>query len=58
LLALHSKIDDIEDALQYYSSIHNHLDFFISSDKQLKKDGMPILPVFTLKEFLIEMNWF
>ena len=30
LIALHSKINDIEDALQYYAAINHKLDFFIS----------------------------
>jgi predicted nucleic acid-binding protein len=52
LIALHSKIDDIEDALQYYTAIHHKLDYFISRDKQLKKDGIPILQVYTPEEFI------
>jgi predicted nucleic acid-binding protein len=58
LIALHSKIDDIEDALQYYSAIHHKLAYFISRDKQLQKDGIPILPVYTPKEFLNEIGFF
>jgi predicted nucleic acid-binding protein len=52
LVALHSKIKDIEDALQYYSAIHHKLDYFISRDKQFQKEGIPILPIYTAKEFL------
>ena len=52
LTALHSKIDDIEDALQYYSAIHHKIDYFISRDKQLKKDSSPVLPVYTPTEFI------
>lgn len=55
IVALHSKIDDIEDALQYYTAIHHKLDYFISRDKQLKKDGISILPVYTPKEFPEEL---
>ena len=36
LHALHSKMKDIEDALQYYAAIHHKLDYFISLDRQLK----------------------
>jgi predicted nucleic acid-binding protein len=50
--ALHSKINDIEDSLQYYTAIHHKLDAFISNDKQLKKEATSILPVYSLKEFL------
>lgn len=52
LLALNSKIDDIEDSLQYYTSIHNELDYFISGDKKLQKAAIPILPVVTADDFL------
>jgi predicted nucleic acid-binding protein len=54
LTALHSKINDIEDALQYYTAIHHKLDFFISLDKQLQKESMPALPVFTPSEFIAQ----
>ena len=50
--ALLSKINDIEDALQYYCALHHKLDFFITRDGQLKKEGIPILPVYGLNEFL------
>jgi predicted nucleic acid-binding protein len=52
LTALHSKIDDIEDALQYYTAIHHKVNYFISRDKQLQKDSIPALPVYTPKEFV------
>lgn len=52
LAALHSKIDDIEDALQYYTAIHHKLDYFISLDKQLQKESMPALPVLAPREFI------
>lgn len=51
-LALHSKINDIEDALQYYTAIDHKLDYFISRDKQLKKRSLDILPVLELEEIL------
>ena len=56
LNALHSKITDIEDALQYYTAVHHKLDFFISRDKQLQKQSIPLLPVYTPKELLIEIS--
>ena len=54
MVALHSKINDIEDALQYYSAIHHKLDCFISLDKQLQKSSLPGLPIYTPKEFISE----
>ena len=50
--ALHSKINDIEDALQYYSALHHKLNYFVTRDGQLKKEGIPILPIYGLTEFL------
>ncbi|MCF0059429.1 PIN domain-containing protein [Dyadobacter sp. CY356] len=52
LTALNSRIDDIEDALQYYTAIHHKIDFFISRDKILQKSAIASLPVYNLKEFL------
>lgn len=54
--ALHSKISDVEDALQYYTGMHHKLDFFISRDNQLKKQSVPVLPVITPDEFLSELT--
>jgi predicted nucleic acid-binding protein len=50
--ALHSKMEDSEDALQYYAGLHHKLDCFISRDKQLKKSSIPVLPVYDPEEFL------
>lgn len=55
LTALHSKIKDIEDALQYYTAIHHKVDYFISRDKDLQKVSIPTLPVYTPDEFLEEI---
>ncbi len=55
LTALHSKIKDIEDALQYYTAIHHKVDIFISRDKDLQKAAIPTLPVCTPDEFLKEL---
>ena len=52
LSALHSKFNDIEDALQYFTAIHHKLDCFISNDKKLGKESTAVLPVYTPKEFL------
>lgn len=51
--ALHSKMSDIEDALQYYTALHYKLDYFITRDKGLQKAAIPILPVYTPEEFLV-----
>ena len=56
LNALHSKITDIEDALQYYTAIHHKLDYFVSRDKQLQKQSIPILPVYTPQDLLAELS--
>jgi predicted nucleic acid-binding protein len=50
--ALHSKMSDVEDALQYYTALHHKLDYFISRDKGLQKAAIPILPVYSPEEFL------
>lgn len=54
--ALHSRITDIEDALQYYTAIHHKLDYFISCDKQLQKQGIPALAVYMPEDFLEEFD--
>lgn len=56
ITALHSKIEDIEDALQYYTAIHNKIDLFISGDKALKKAAVSLLPVYSPEEFLREFS--
>lgn len=56
LLALNSKIDDIEDALQYYTAIHHQLDYFISGDKKLEKSALAVLPVVAAEYFLDEIH--
>lgn len=55
-IALQSKIEDIEDALQYYTAIEHKLNYFISRDKQLKKSAIYTLPVLNLDEFLAISN--
>ncbi|MEO8822011.1 MAG: PIN domain-containing protein [Ginsengibacter sp.] len=55
--ALLSKINDIEDSLQYYTALHYKLDYFISEDKLLKKESTSVLPVYSIKEFLEEFEY-
>ena len=50
--ALYSKIDDIEDALQYFTALHHQLDCFVTLDKALRKLAMPSLPIYFPEEFL------
>lgn len=52
VVALNSRIDDIEDALQYFTAIQHKLDIFLSRDKKLQKSAIPSLPVYNIKEFL------
>lgn len=52
--SLLSKINDIEDALQYFTAIHHKIDYFVSRDKTLQKQSSPTLPIYTPKEFLAE----
>jgi predicted nucleic acid-binding protein len=56
IIALHSKIDDIEDALQYYTAIQHKLDSFISRDKKLRQAAITSLPVYDMTEFLATVN--
>lgn len=56
LIAINSSMDDIEDALQYYTALKFGMDYFISSDKKMKKAAIPLLPVYTAEEFLDELD--
>jgi len=50
--ALHSRMVDIEDSLQYYTALHHRLDYVITSDRGLIQSAIPILPVCTPDEFI------
>ena len=56
LSAVNSNMDDLEDALQYYTAIKFKMDYFISSDKKLQKSAIPQLPVYTPAELLDELG--
>lgn len=56
LIAINSSIDDMEDALQYYTALKFGVEYFISSDKKLKKASIPQLPVYTPAEFVAELQ--
>ena len=53
IIALNSQITDIEDSFQYYSALHHKMDYFISMDKRLRKNGIPFLPVLTPGELIV-----
>lgn len=53
--AIHSKIGDIEDALQYYTALHHKMDYVISRDKALQRAALPSLPVVSPEEVLQEI---
>jgi predicted nucleic acid-binding protein len=52
LMALHSRMNDIEDALQYFTALHHKLDYFLTRDEKLIKEGNPVLPIISVDDFL------
>jgi predicted nucleic acid-binding protein len=57
LMALsNNEIEDTEDALQYFTALKYRMDFFISSDKKLRKAALPQLPVLTADQMLLELR--
>ena len=50
--AANSRLEHLEDALQYYAALAHSLNYFVSADKQLKKNALPQLPVYSSKELL------
>lgn len=50
--ALHSKMNNVEDALSYYTALHYKLDYFITRNNDFPKAAIPGLPVCTPEEFL------
>ena len=50
--ALHSRMENIPEALSYYAALHHRLDYFITRDKDLPKAAIPVLPVCRPEEFL------
>jgi predicted nucleic acid-binding protein len=52
ILALSSKMPDIEDALQYYTALQHHLDFVITQDQNFQKQAIPSLPIYSPQEFI------
>jgi len=54
IVALNSNIDDVEDALQYYTAFYHKIDCFITLDKKLQKSAIPTLPVYFPEEFVTD----
>ncbi len=52
ILALSSKMTDVEDALQYYTALQHQLDFVITQDQHFQKQAIPSLPIYSPQEFL------
>lgn len=52
--ALHANFNDIEDALQAYTAIYHKMDYFLTSDRKLKKESSTTLPIYTPIEFVKE----
>jgi predicted nucleic acid-binding protein len=50
--ALHSTMNDMDEALSYYTALHHKLDYFITCNEGLTKAAMSVLPVCTPEEFL------
>jgi len=50
--ALHSKMDNTQDALSYYTALHHKLDYFITRNTELSMAAIPVLPVCTPEEFI------
>ncbi len=53
--ALSSKINDIEDALQYFTALHHKMDYFLTRDKLFVKQALPALPLYLPERFLSEV---
>ena len=53
--ALCSKIDDIEDALQYFTALHHKMDYFLTRDKLFVKQALPVLSIYFPEQFLSEV---
>ena len=52
VFALSSKMNDVEDALQYYTALQHGIDFVITQDKNFQKQAIPSLPIYSPQEFL------
>lgn len=52
LAALHSSMNDIEDALLYYTALHHGMTQVISQDRAFQKAALPSLPVVSPTDFI------
>ncbi|MGK6352674.1 type II toxin-antitoxin system VapC family toxin [Parapedobacter sp. DT-150] len=52
LTALHSSMNDIEDALLYYTALHHDVDYVISQDRAFQQAALPSLPVISPTDFI------
>jgi len=52
LTALHSSMNDIEDALLYYTALHHDMTHVISQDRAFQKTALPSLPVVSPTDFI------
>lgn len=49
-------MNDIEDAMLYYTALYHKLDFVISSDQAFQAAALPSLPVISPKGFILLVN--
>lgn len=52
VLALNSTLNDVEDALQYYTALQHNMDFVITQDQKFQKQAIPSLPIYSPESFL------
>lgn len=50
--AMSSQWNDLEDAIQYYTALHHHIDILITRDKDFIKKALPSLPILLPERFL------
>ena len=50
--AIESRVADVEDAIQYFTSVHHKADYFITHDLKLQKQEYQILPIVSLEQYL------
>jgi predicted nucleic acid-binding protein len=50
--ALHSRIDDMDLALQYYTALHHKLDYFVTRTGALDGVSSPVLPACSPETFI------
>ena len=50
--ALHSNIEDLEDALQFFSALHFKMDYLITNDNDFIKLSSSSLPIYSTAEYI------